>query len=331
MQVDGTPIGYFGGRNPAAAVTDAKGVVVNKRNRLTFAVLHQLSGEYRGKPLSEDLSITLGLRAALFRRNMSNACYTIPGSGSEAYCTSQTAGMVAADSRTAGFGAPYTGRIREYRALLPSAGLVWQVAPAVSLYASYNKGFSAPTTDIYAYDDKTIALKDQEAVPERTDSYDLGLRYITGPVQAQLGGWYIRYANRLVTTTTPLEGGGTISASRNVGRVDSKGIDATLSLMPTSWLSVYGFGSYLQSTLKEDVLNAATGQVMVATAGKSLVDTPNWQYGGRVQASLPFAVVGLSAKHVGDRFITDENDAKSAGYTLVDLDAQATLGWAGLN
>jgi iron complex outermembrane receptor protein len=331
LQVDGTPVGVFGGRDPQAAVRDATGAVLNKRDRLTFAVLHQVSGEYRGKPLSDDLSITLGLRAAFFRRNMSNACYTIPNSGSEAFCTSQAASIVAADSRTAGFGAPYTGRIREYRALLPSAGLVWQMDPAVSLYASYNKGFSAPTTDIYSYDDKAISLKDKEAVPERTDSYDVGLRYITGPVQAQLGGWYIRYANRLVTTTTLLEGGGTISASRNVGGVDSKGIDATLSLMPTSWLSVYGFGSYLGSTLKEDVLDGATGKVLIATRGKALVDTPNWQYGGRVQASLPFAVVGVSAKHVGDRFITDENDAKAAGYTLVDLDAQATLGWAGLD
>ena len=40
--------------------------------------------------------------------------------------------------------------------------------------------------------------------------------------------------------------------------------------------------------------------------------------------------MGVSAKHVGDRFITDENDAVSAGYTLVDLDAQIGLGAVGL-
>jgi iron complex outermembrane receptor protein len=90
---------------------------------------------------------------------MSNACYTIPGSSNEAYCTSQSAQQVAADSRGATFGAPYVGRIREYHAFLPNAGLVWQMTPTTSLYASYNRGFSAPTTDIYAYDDKVISLK----------------------------------------------------------------------------------------------------------------------------------------------------------------------------
>lgn len=331
LQSDGYPTAYFGGRDASAAVRDAAGHVINKRNRLTYSILHQLSGEYRGRPFSDDLSITLGLRAAFFRRNMSNACYTIPGSGSEAYCTSQTAQQVAADSRSAGFGPPYVGRIREYHAVLPNAGLVWQMTLATSLYASWNRGFSAPTTDIYSYDDKVISLKDQEAVPERTDSYDAGIRYARGIVQAQLGGWYIHYDNRIVSTTVPLEDGGTISASRNVGRVESKGVDATLMVNPTRWLSLYGFGSYLKATLKENILNGATGAVLVATKGKSLVDTPNWQYGGRAQVMLPYVELGVSAKHVGDRFITDENDAVSAGYTLVDLDAQAKLGWAGLD
>lgn len=330
LGVNGYPSADFGGRDGSVAVRDAAGNVLNKRNRLTYSILHQLSGEYRGRPFSDDLSITLGLRAAFFRRNMSNACYTIPGSSNEAYCTSQSAQQVATDSRGATFGAPYVGRIREYHAFLPNAGLVWQMTPTTSLYASYNRGFSAPTTDIYAYDDKVISLKDQEAVPERTDSYDAGLRYSRGIVQAQLGGWYIRYDNRIVSTTVPLDGGGTISASRNVGRVDSKGIDGTLIVNPTRWLSLYGFGSYLKAELKENILNAATGAVLIATKGKSLVDTPNWQYGGRAQVTLPYVVMGASAKHVGDRFITDENDAISAGYTLVDLDAQAKLDWAGL-
>ena len=332
LRSDGTPWLPFStsdASNPHAML-DAAGHVLNKRNRLTYSILHQLSGEYRGKPFDDSLSFTLGLRAALFRRNMNNACYTIPGSGSEAYCTSQTQAQVQADSRTKGFAPPYTGRIKEYRALLPNIGLTWQMTPAVSLFTSYTKGFSAPSTDVYAYDDKVIRLGGDEVKPERTDSYDLGLRYTMGIAQAQLGGWYIRYDNRIVNVTTPVEGGGTISASRNVGGVDSKGIDASLSVSPARWLSLYGFASYMTAKLKDDVINAATGQVAIATKGKSLVDTPKWQYGGRAQVNLPFGVVGLSAKHVGDRFVTDVNDVKVAGYTLVDLDAQIGMEWIGL-
>lgn len=78
------------------------------------------------------------------------------------------------------------------------------------------------------------------------------------------------------------------------------------------------------------MLNGATGAVAIATKGKSLVDTPNWQYGGRAQVNLPLGVIGLSAKHVGDRFVTDVDDVKVAGYTLVDLDAQIGMRWIGL-
>ncbi|WP_322965460.1 TonB-dependent receptor [Sphingomonas fuzhouensis] len=330
LRVDGTPWLPFStsdASNPHAML-DAAGNVLNKRNRLTYSILHQLSGEYRGKPFDDRLAFTVGLRAALFRRNMNNACYTIAGSGSEAYCTSQTQAQVQADSGTKGFAPPYTGRIKEYRTLLPNIGLTWQMTPEVSLFGNYTKGFSAPNTEVYAYDDKVIRLGGDEVQPERTNSYDLGLRYIRGIAQAQLGGWYIQYSNRIVTTTTPVEGGGTISAARNVGAVDSKGIDASLSLSPTRWLSLYGFASYMTAKLKNDVMNGDT--VVLATKGKSVVDTPDWQYGGRAQVTLPFGVVGVSAKHVGDRFVTDLNDVKAAGYTLVDLDAQIGMEWIGL-
>jgi iron complex outermembrane receptor protein len=332
LRPDGTPWLPFSTSdvsNPHAML-DAAGHGLNKRHRLTYSILHQLSGEYRGKPFDDSLSLTVGLRAALFRRNMNNYCYTIPGSSNEAYCTSQTQAQVQADSRTAKFAPPYTGRIKEYRALLPNVGLTWQMTPVLSLFSSYTKGFSAPSTEVYAYDDKVVRPLGDEARPERTDSYDLGLRYTMGIAQAQLGGWYIHYDNRIVNVTTPVEGGGTISTARNVGAVDSKGIDASLSISPTKWLSLYGFTSYMTATLKDDVMNAATGKVAIATKGKSLVDTPNWQYGGRAQVNLPFGVIGLSAKHVGDRFVTDVNDVKAAGYTLVDLDAQIGMDWVGL-
>jgi iron complex outermembrane receptor protein len=241
LSPDGKPQVYFDpAPDSAFAARDAAGNVLNKRNRISYAVLHQLSGEYRGRPFDDSLQITLGLRASLFRRNLNNTCLTIPGSGSEAYCTSQDARSVAANTRTASFGAPYRGRIKEYKVLLPNVGVTWRMAAPISLFGSYTRGFSAPTTDLYAFDDQRIKLQGDEIKPERTDSYDLGLRYASGIAQAQLAGWFIRYDNRMVTTTTPLQGGGTINSARNVGRVDSKGIDASLTISPTSWLSRAG-------------------------------------------------------------------------------------------
>ena len=71
---DGRPKSYFGGLSGDASALDAAGQPLSKRNRLTYSILHQVSGEYRGRPIDDSLSLTIGLRAAFYRRNMNNAC-----------------------------------------------------------------------------------------------------------------------------------------------------------------------------------------------------------------------------------------------------------------
>jgi iron complex outermembrane recepter protein len=61
-----------------------------------------------------------------------------------------------------------------------------------------------------------------------------------------------------------------------------------------------------------------------------VVETPEWQFGGRAQLSFDPVSVGVQAKHTGDRFVTDVNDIVSKGYTVVDLDARLSLAFAGM-
>ena len=313
------------------AILDAAGNVVNKRNRLSYAILHQVSGEYRGAYLNDALKVTLGVRAPFFRRNLTNYCYTIPGNSSDGYCTSQTADQVAANATTAAYGAPYKNRIKTYNAVLPNFGLTYQFLRGASVFASYAKGFSAPRTDnLYAFDDVKIAPI-AEVKPEKTDSFDLGLRYSSRLIQAQLAGWYIHYDNRIISTLTTLEGGGTLTTDRNVGTVKSKGVDASLGITPIRNLSLYGFVSYIDARLQDDAVDPTTGAVTTATAGKFVVETPKWQYGGRVQAAFDPVSIGAQVKHVGQRYVTDVNDLIAAGYTTVDLDARFDLAFAGLD
>jgi iron complex outermembrane receptor protein len=312
------------------AVVDAAGNVLNKRNRLSYAILHQVSGEYRGKFFDERLNVALGVRAPFFRRNLTNYCYTIRGNASDAYCTSQSPESVAANPLTAGFGAPYEHRIKKYDALLPNVGLTYELVNNLSVFASYSKGFSVPKTDnLYSYDDVTIRPAD-EVQPEKTDSFDLGLRYNSGIIQAQVAGWYVYYKNRIISSIQELEGGGTINIDRNVGAVKSGGVDASFGIRPAKFLSLYAFGSYIDSELQDDAVNPINGAVIAATKGKFTVETPKWQYGGRIQAEGGPVSVGVEAKRTGDRWVTDVNDLKVAGYTLVNLDARLDLSFAGL-
>jgi len=69
----------------------------------------------------------------------------------------------------------------------------------------------------------------------------------------------------------------------------------------------------------------ATVDVCAKTAGKFVVETPKWQFGGRVELDFKPVTFGIQAKHVGDRWATDVNDVMVKGYTTVDLDARVGL------
>ncbi|MFX8938080.1 hypothetical protein ABTN00_20740, partial [Acinetobacter baumannii] len=59
-----------------------------------YAILHQISGEYRGQFLDEKLTVTAGVRAPFFKRNLTNYCYTTNAGGSLA-CLPTAAGNTA--------------------------------------------------------------------------------------------------------------------------------------------------------------------------------------------------------------------------------------------
>jgi hypothetical protein len=50
------------------------GNVMQRRNRLSYAILHQVSGEYRGK--FGGLTVNAGVRVPFFKRNLNQYCFT---------------------------------------------------------------------------------------------------------------------------------------------------------------------------------------------------------------------------------------------------------------
>jgi iron complex outermembrane receptor protein len=73
-----------------------------------------------------------------------------------------------------------------------------------------------------------------------------------------------------------------------------------------------------------DVPLSAT--TFLPTTGKTLVETPEWTLGTRLQwAVTPDWDLGLQGKYVGDRFATDVNDEIAPSYTVFDLDTEYKL------
>ncbi|WP_447341156.1 hypothetical protein, partial [Mycobacterium tuberculosis] len=73
LEANGDPVDVFPVNNP---IVDADGNVVQKRNRLSYATLNQISGEYRGSYLDDQVILLLGARMPFFSRDLNQYCVT---------------------------------------------------------------------------------------------------------------------------------------------------------------------------------------------------------------------------------------------------------------
>jgi iron complex outermembrane receptor protein len=361
IKANGETTTFFPVDNP---VSDKSGLPIQKRNRLSFAILDQISGEYRGHFLDNRLTVNLGLRSPWFTRKLNNYCVTEAG-GTFVDCfndpASQATFLAASPTYT-----PPTSRVIKYHKLLPTGGLNFEIAPNASIYASYTKGLQVPSTD-NLYQSLGFAPGAAEPEPETTDNFDLGVRYRTGKLQAQLAGWYTIFKNRLASSYDPeLD----VTVYRNLGTVDKYGLDASIAYAPIPEVSIYAFGSVLKSNIRDNVVSGACTQAQVTsgasagvgtctavgqstyylTEGKREGGSPTYTFGGRVEGHYGPAEFGVQLKRTGPRYVNDQNlpifqsytlngvttnyqvyGAKTPAYTVVDLDAKVNLSFMGLN
>lgn len=350
-------------------ITAGNGAVVQKRDRKSFAILDQVSAEYRGEFFDDALVFNVGGRLPFFKRELHQNCFTTSSAGyvdciagdsaaQDAYAAAHpytyTPGVNGGAPKVTGY-APPQDRTLKYHRFLPSASVTYNLASAFQVYASYSKGLQVPSTD-NLYQSFYLPQGVQNPKPETTDNFDGGLRYTTSKIQAQVGPWYTIFNNRLAASYDPITD---ITTYRNLGTVHKYGIDGSIAYQPIPELSLYAFASYLKSKIQGDVqtgTDASGNPVYDATAGKREAGSPVYTVGGRAQLNLNPVEFGVQVKHTGKRYVNDQNlpiyscsvrtvndqcpatgtltqlyPATAPEYTVVDLDARVNLGWAGLN
>lgn len=346
LRIDGVGP-YFPVNDPIA---DLNGHNLQKRDRLSFAILHQIAGEYRGEFFDGSLVVNAGLRAPFFTRDLTNNCFTSSALGFvECFGTdTATAAQFAALNPT--IQGPQT-RVLKYDAILPNFGFVYDFSPRFSLFSNYSRGLQVPGTD-NLYNSFFFAANTPQAQPspETTDNVDLGVRYRSSRLIAQASVWYTRFQDRLASSYDP-ELDRTVY--RNLGTVDKYGIDGSISYQPIPELQVYVFGSYLWSNINDNVqiggmgvidcsgLTAPTANCAI-TSGMRESGAPVYTFGARAQGDLGPVQVGVQFKRTGPRYVNDVNlpivlagatvyPAKAPAYNIVDVDVRVPLGWLGLN
>jgi iron complex outermembrane receptor protein len=305
------------------------------RDRFSIAELNQFSGSYSGGFFDNQIKVDAGIRLPYFHRELNQYCYTQSGT-SNAYCTTQIAsapnanGFVTFAGSATQYLKPFNAT-RDYDKALPNFGLSYRPDQGPSLfYASFSQGLSAPRTDdLYSASlppGGAQVAQIPTVAPETTDSYEVGYRYQTSKLITSLALWKIDYQNRIVTAYNPDTN---TSIARNVGAVELYGFDAEVGFSPIEGLTVYGSASYDHSKLLSNLqITGPTGtpaNYFAPTAGKKLVETPDWTFSLRGQYEIGDFQFGAQLKYTGDRFATDVNDEVAPAYTLVDLDARYKL------
>lgn len=325
LNTNGTPFDVFPKYNPQ---TDVSGTVLQKRDRLSHAILNQVSGEYTGR-FFDVLTVTAGVRAPFFKRELHQNCFTTSVTGF-VDCfgdnDSEIASYIASNPYSVNAAGLPTGsalpgkRTYNYHKVLPELGFVYKLTPAVAVHANYSKGVQVPSTD-NLYNDYYYPRESAQAnpKPETTDNFDVGARYTTGKLQAELAVWYTRFDNRLAQAYDP-----TVDRSvyTNLGRVDRYGVDGSISYQPVKPITLYAFGSYLKSKIRDNVAagggstydcsNASmTNNTDVVncffTKGKRESYQPVYTAGGRIEGNFSIFQIGLEAKRTGRRYVNDQN------------------------
>lgn len=322
LGTDGEPLDVFPVNE---GLTTKDGFAMQKRDRLSYAILQQVAAEYTGKFLDEALTVNLGVRAPFFRRNLTNYCFTTSAGGfldcfgqnaalNTAYAAANSYTFNATTNVVSGYATPQK-RVFNYDKILPNLGLVYRFGENVSLFGSYSKGLSVPGTDsLYNAFYYPVGTAQATPVPETTDNFDMGVRYRSNVVQASISAFYNKFDNRLATAYDPeLDQ----NVYRNLGKVKKYGIDGLISVRPIEQFSVFAGASWLKSEIKDNIevaKNQDGTPIYAPTAGKMESGVPEYtiNLGARGYAG-PFTL-GFTAKRTGPRYVYDTNLPTYTGF-----------------
>jgi len=231
--------------------------------------------------------------------------------------------------------ADYTyGRIKVEDAFLPQAGFAWRVDEANEIFGSYGESvaaFASQTGGVNAnggqaaVDDAIANLE-----PERSRTLELGWRWRGDRLEALVAAYSVRFDNRLAyfsASDSPILVSETIY--RNVGSVDTLGLEATLRAEITPVLSAMASYTYNRSEYQDDVLTDA-GVLEIATRGKRVAGAPRDLLKLDLSYDDGALFGGVSYAYNGEWYYTYENDNPVEGYGLIDLNVgyRFAAGWA---
>ncbi|NCP63784.1 MAG: TonB-dependent receptor [Paraglaciecola sp.] len=200
-----------------------------------------------------------------------------------------------------------------------SAGLVVPMPiDGLELFAGYAQNFAAIKDAVLEADPSKFT----NVEPETADNVDVGLRYVSQNISASLTYYDIKFENRLTFIPPDSSAGidylsGENGNYANVGGINSKGLEASLSITVNENWSLYGAYTFNDSTYADSSIDFPAGNTVFGSAENMWVVSADWQ------KENYFA--GLSSKWVDERFIDAANTQIAPDYLITDLYAGVSV------
>lgn len=221
-----------------------------------------------------------------------------------------------------------TGDLKVEDWFQPHVGLNYKLGGGLEAFAGFTqvtRAFQASTTSgpFSATQDGFNAIKGT-IKPESSDTYEAGLRYNSGIINASLAGYYVNFRDRLLVIPTSVGIVGATNVLQNVGNVRALGLEAAVDVKLPGGFGAFASYSYNDTTYRDDVvINTTTPATIRATKGKTVVDTPKHLLRGELSYDSASVFGRVGVNYMSKRYFTYLNDKSVPGRALVD----ATIGY----
>ena len=214
-----------------------------------------------------------------------------------------------------------TGKIDAEDLFLPQAGILYKLGGGTELFASFTQNqrafTAAATSGPFATSAAGFAVISSSLRPEKTNTYEGGVRFGEGTLRGVAAVYLVDFSNRILAIPQGPGIVGNAPLLSNVGKVRSVGAELGLQWQPVKAVSVTASYAYNDTTYRNDVVNGV-GTVIQAIKGKTTPDSPHHIANLELAYDDGGFFARANANAMSKRFFTYSNDQSVAGRVLVD-------------
>lgn len=196
--------------------------------------------------------------------------------------------------------------------LLPQLGGVWSFNPRDQLFTSVSKNLALPrgADDIFSAASPSVPAP----AAEKSTNWELGLRTNQPTYNASWVVYRTDFQNRLQAYAAPVPGSPTTETFyQNVGRVSAWGTEVSSQWKPAALRGK----TYFNANASYNIARFKDGFNGIDLADKRVPDFPSLLLqGGVTWEPTSWAILNLSARHVGARYSNFVNTEQVGGYTI---------------